>query len=110
MSNNANEILGESGTALISVGHGNFIAVKRIVAILETGSLPTKRLRERAAERNLLVDATAGRKMRSLIVTDAQFVLVSALSPQTLQDRLMGSLKTPLSAAHLEWKDGEFVS
>lgn len=110
MSNKPNEIFGDANGRVINVGHGNFIAGGRVVAILETGSLPTKRLRESAAERNLLIDATAGRKMRSLIVTDAHFVVVSALAPQTLQERLNTAGSFKLSQAQIEWEDGEFVS
>lgn len=110
MSNKPNEIFGDSAFRVINVGHGNFVASQRVIAILETGSLPTKRLRESAAERNLLIDATAGRKMRSLLVTDAHFVVVSALAPQTLQERLQNTGKLSLNPAQIEWEDGEFVS
>src|SRR5689334_17892155 len=80
----ANQTRGDS----INVGHGNFVLMNRIVAILESGSLPMKRLREKALENNMLVDATAGRKTRSLVITDSGHVVLSALAPQTLQERL----------------------
>ncbi len=72
----------------LNVGHGNFLVTDRIVAILESGSLPMKRLRERSLELNRLVDATAGRKTRSLVVLDSEHVILSALAPQTLFERL----------------------
>lgn len=72
----------------LNVGHGNFLVTDRIVAILESGSLPMKRLRERSLELNRLVDATAGRKTRSLVVLDSEHVVLSALAPQTLFERL----------------------
>lgn len=72
----------------LNVGHGNFVVSNRIVAILESGSLPMKRLRERSFELNRLVDATAGRKTRSLIVLDSEHLILSALAPQTLFERL----------------------
>jgi len=93
----------------LNVGHGNFILADRIVAILESGSLPMKRLREKAVDHNLLVDATAGRKTRSLILTDSRHVILSALAPQTVQERLEAS-KPWLSPAELELEEGEFVS
>jgi len=77
--------IGRSG---INVGYGNFVRPNRIVAILESGSLPMKRLRERSQQANLLLDATAGRKTRSLVVLDSQHVVLSALAPQTLHERL----------------------
>ncbi len=76
MSNKHQDIEIASGTAkTVNIGHGNFVLTSRVVAILESGSLPMKRLRERACEQNLLVDATAGRRMRSLIVTDSHHVV-----------------------------------
>jgi regulator of extracellular matrix RemA (YlzA/DUF370 family) len=91
------------------VGHGNFIVADRVIAILESGSLPMKRLREKAVEENMLVDATAGRKTRSLIITDSRHVVLSALAPQTVQERLHEG-KPWLSPAQLELEEGEFVS
>ena len=101
---------GRIAPSTINVGHGNFIVGHRIIAILECGSLPMKRLREKAGETNRLVDATAGRKTRSLVVTDSNHVILSALAPQTLQDRLHeeGGLWT--DPARMEWEEGEFVS
>ncbi|MBI4406163.1 MAG: DUF370 domain-containing protein [Deltaproteobacteria bacterium] len=92
--------------ACINVGHGNFVVKERIVAIVEPGSLPMRRYRESASDLNQLVDATAGRKMRSLIVTDSRHVILSALAPNTLQERLCGLM----SRAQLELEEGELVS
>lgn len=93
---------------VVNIGHGNFLLAERIVAILASGSLPTKRLREKAAEDNLLLDATAGRKTRSLVVTDSRHVVLSALAPGKLQERL--SDRSAKSAAQREMEEGEFVS
>lgn len=99
----------ENAGQTVNIGHNNFLLTRRIVAILESGSLPMKRLRERASEKNLLVDATAGRKMRSLIVTDSHHVILSALGAQTLQERLHGSRHETFKGRP-EWEEGEFVS
>lgn len=114
MSNKPNGV-SSSGTAdrgrghVVNVGHGNFILSARIVAVLECSSLPMKRLREKASETGSLVDATAGRKMRSLIVTDSRHVIVSALAPQTLQERLIAD-RSWMPLSQQECEDGEFVS
>lgn len=79
----------QGSVASVNVGYGNLVRPDRIVAILEAKSLPVKRLRDRAVEENRLIDATAGRKMRSLIVIDSGHVVLSALSPQALDDRLV---------------------
>jgi regulator of extracellular matrix RemA (YlzA/DUF370 family) len=110
MSNKHNGIDGLARSAkTLNIGHGNFLLTSRIVAILESGSLPMKRLRENATQGNLLVDATAGRKTRSIILTDSRHVVLSALAPHTLQERLQAGPQLG-SLADLEWEEGEFVS
>ena len=109
MSNKSLGIAALEPGATINVGHGNFILASRIIAILESGSLPMKRLRERASETNMLIDATAGRKTRSVIVIDSHHVVLSALAPNTLQERLQQGRQW-LSPAQLELEEGEFVS
>ncbi len=111
MSNNHKGLFGWDGSSekVINVGHGNFVRLERIVAILESGSLPMKRLREKACEENRLIDATAGRKMRSLVILDSRHVVLSALNAQTLQERLKGE-PPAMSPAQRELEEGEFVS
>lgn len=100
----------------LNVGHGNFLVAERIVAILESGSLPMKRLREKSLEVNRLVDATAGRKTRSLIVLDSEHVVLSALAPQTLFERLQDiplgatTALSELRAELSELRESELVS
>lgn len=91
MSNKDNGLAADFGGGGVNIGYGNFVLPRRIVAILESGSLPMKRLRERSQQANRLLDATAGRKTRSLIVLDSGHVVLSALAPQTLHDRLLDS-------------------
>lgn len=110
MSNKDKELNAEKTNHMsLNVGHGNFIMASRIVAILEPGSLPMKRLRERSFQLNRLIDATAGRKMRSIIIMDSQHLILSALAPQTLHERLQGD-RLWMSRAQLELEEGEFVS
>ena len=110
MSNKHHGILGSSASGrTLNVGHGNYLLVERIVMILESGSLPMKRLREKACDENRLVDATAGRKTRSIVITDSKHVVLSALAPQTLQERLHEG-RLWMTPAQLEMEEGEFVS
>lgn len=111
MSNNDGKVLNleRQRETVLSVGYGNFVATRRIVAILESQSLPKKRLRDNAAGANRLVDATAGRKTRSILITDSDHVILSALAPQTLQERLRGD-RSQSSQAQRELEEGEFVS
>ncbi len=92
----------------ISIGHGNFVAIARIVAVVDASSLPMRRLKERAAQLNQLVDATAGRKTRACIVTDSGQVVLSAMSTQTLLERL--DMDKRMHHAMMELREGEFIT
>lgn len=73
---------------LLNVGYGNLVAAARVVAIVAPQSAPMKRLREEAAARGKLVDATQGRRTRSILVTDSDHVILSAINPETIAARL----------------------
>lgn len=75
---------------LIPIGYGNVIVAQRIVAIIAPDSSPVKRLREEALNAGKLVDATHGRRTRSIIVTDSDHVILSALQPETISMRFAG--------------------
>ena len=61
----------------------------RVVAIVNPASSPMRRLREEAREAKLLVDATQGRKTRSIIVTDSNHILLSAIQAETISQRFL---------------------
>ncbi len=94
---------------LLNIGHGNMVLVDRIIGIVEASSLPMKRLKERAFGENLLVDATKGRKTRSIIITDSKHIFLSALNSKALNERLATG-KLHRTASQLEFEEGEFVS
>ncbi len=77
------------GLGLVNIGFGNVVSVSRIIAIVIPGASPIKRMREEARERGKLVDATQGRKTRSIIVTDSDHVILSALQVETLTQRFI---------------------
>lgn len=72
---------------LINIGFGNVVSAARIITIVDPGSSPMKRLREEAAGRGKLIDATQGRKTRAIIVTDSDHVILSALQVETITQR-----------------------
>jgi len=74
---------------LLNVGYGNLVVVSRVVAIVTPQTSPMKRLREEAATRGKLVDVTQGRRTRSIIVTDSDHVILSAINPETVASRLI---------------------
>lgn len=73
---------------LLNLGYGNLVLASRVLAVVSPQSAPMKRLREEAASRGKLVDATQGRRTRSIIVTDSDHVILSALTPETIAARL----------------------
>ncbi len=75
---------------LINIGFGNVVAAKRVVAVVTPGSSPMKRLREEARAAGILVDATEGRRTRSMIITDSNHLILSALQAETITQRMAG--------------------
>ena len=75
---------------LVNIGFGNMVAAAKVVAILTPGSAPMKRLREEARSRGKLVDATEGRRTRSVLITDSDHVILSALQAETITQRFLG--------------------
>jgi len=73
---------------LLNLGYGNLVVASRVVAIVTPQTSPMKRLREEAATRGKLVDVTQGRRTRSIIVTDSDHVILSAINPETIAARL----------------------
>jgi extracellular matrix regulatory protein A len=73
---------------LINIGFGNIVNASRIVSIVSPESSPIKRFINQARERNLLVDSTYGRRTRAVIVMDSEHVILSAVQPETVGQRL----------------------
>ena len=72
---------------LINVGYNNTIATGRIIAIVGNDSLPVKRSINEAREKQMLIDATQGRKTRTAIYMDSGHIVLSALQPETIANR-----------------------
>lgn len=72
---------------LLNIGHGSTVPAGEVIAILSPNSAPIKRLREEAREEKRLVDATHGRKLRSVIVLKTNHVFLSASLTETLSQR-----------------------
>lgn len=75
---------------LVNIGYGNVVMATKVVAVLSPDSAPMRRLREEARERRMLIDATQGRKTRSVIITDSEHVILSAVQVETLLQRFVG--------------------
>jgi regulator of extracellular matrix RemA (YlzA/DUF370 family) len=73
---------------LVNVGFENAVSAERVVAVVAADPSPIKRLREAAGRHQKLIDATNGRRTRTVIVTDSDHVVLSSLQTQTLVQRL----------------------
>ncbi len=74
----------------ISIGLGNVVNTDKIVACVSPESAPIKRLIQEARTNGILIDATYGRKTRSVIVMDSGHVVLSLITPETVSIRLSG--------------------
>ena len=74
---------------LINIGFGNVVAANRIIAIISPESAPIKRIIQEARDKGLLIDATYGRRTRAVVVTDSGHIILSAVQPETVANRLM---------------------
>jgi regulator of extracellular matrix RemA (YlzA/DUF370 family) len=73
---------------MMNIGFGNYVNLDRVLSVLDPGSAPMKRLREEAKQSKKLVNATYGRRTRSIIITDSDHIILSALQPETVVNRL----------------------
>ena len=73
---------------LINIGFGNIVAANRIISIVSPESAPIKRIIQEARERGMLIDATYGRRTRAVIITDSDHIILSAVQPETVANRL----------------------
>lgn len=76
------------GVTLLNIGFDNAVAAERIIAVAAADASPIKRLRDEALRQRKLIDATNGRRMRTVIVTDSDHVVLSSLQPETVAQRL----------------------
>lgn len=74
--------------ALVSIGFGSFVSAERLVGVLSPESAPIKRMIQDARERGGLIDASYGRKTRSVLVTDGGYLILSALTSEAVAERL----------------------
>lgn len=72
---------------LIPIGYGNAVSAERLVAVVSPESAPIKRIIQDARDRGMLIDATYGRKTKSVIVMDSDHVILSAVLPSSIAGR-----------------------
>ena len=72
---------------LISIGFGNMISSEKLVAIVSPESAPIKRVVQDAKDKGCLIDATYGRRTRSVVIMDSDHIILSAVQPESLAGR-----------------------
>ncbi len=75
---------------LLNIGFGNIVSANRIISIVSPESAPIKRIIQDARDRATLIDATYGRRTRAVIIMDSEHVILSAVQPETVAQRLNG--------------------
>ena len=79
---------------LVNIGFGNLVSADKVVAVVSPESAPIKRMVQEAKERGVLIDASYGRRTRAVLVMDNDHVVLSALQPETVANRLSGEKDT----------------
>lgn len=73
---------------LLNLGFNNVVVTDRIVAVVSAGAAPIRRLKEAARRTDRLIDATNGRRTRTVIITDSNHVILSSAQPETIAERM----------------------
>ena len=87
---------------LLNVGYGNFISVNKLVAVLNADSSPIKRVVQEAKGKGILVDATYGRRTRSVLIMDSGHIVLSAIQSETMSHRFLNYKETPESQPEVQ--------
>ncbi len=72
---------------LINIGFGNAVNSDRVIAIISTDSAPAKRILSQAKEKNMLIDATQGRKTQAILIMDSDHIVSTYLKAETILNR-----------------------
>lgn len=75
---------------LINIGFGNLVSEDRLVAVVSPDSAPIKRMIQEARDRGVLIDATYGRRTKAVLVMDNDHLVLSALTPESIMNRVAG--------------------
>ena len=77
---------------LVNIGFGNLINADRVISIVSPGSAPVKRIVQKGKENGTLIDATQGRKTKSVIITDSDNVVLSYMDLKQISQRFGGEV------------------
>ena len=77
---------------LLSIGFGSAVSAARVLALVSPESAPIKRVVQEARERGMLIDASYGRRTKTVLLMDTDHVILSAIAPKTLSERMDADL------------------
>lgn len=72
----------------VSVGYGNIVNAERVISVISSDAAPIKRMIQSAKDEGKAIDATCGRKTKSVLVMDSGHLLLSALLPETIGKKI----------------------
>ena len=72
---------------LINIGFGNIVSAQRVVTLNGPESAPIKRIIQDGRDKGVVIDATYGRRTRSVLIMDSGHLVLSALQPETIANR-----------------------
>ena len=75
---------------LVNIGFGNVVSAERIITVVSPESAPIKRMVQEAKERGMLIDASYGRRTRAVIIMDSDHIVLSAILPVSISNRVNG--------------------
>lgn len=90
---------------LINIGYGNMVSAGRVVAVVSPESAPIKRMIQDARDGGNLIDATYGRRTRAVIVADSGHIILSAIQPETVSNRIIGASDASVQSEETEDED-----
>ena len=94
------------GIQFLNIGYGNMVSAQRIIAMLNPDSAPIKRIMQEAKEKGMLIDATYGRKTRSVVMMDTGQIVLSPNVPVTIGGRLDIAKQTEKTLAEGKGRQG----
>lgn len=86
---------------LVNVGFGNAVKISRILAVVNPGSSPIRKLKDEARQQHKLIDVTEGRRTRGIVLLDTGHLVLSSVQPETINQRLAALDELQKNPGHL---------
>lgn len=92
---------------LINIGYGNIVNVEKVVGVISPDAAPVKRMVQSAKDSGMAIDATCGRRTKSVLVMDSGHLMLSALLPETIANRVNHKDDTTIYMDSMKGEDDE---